>query len=167
MQNRTLEEYIENLRKYDDFEILRNELKIGDNYTVILYGNKDEIFSKVTQAFIDSPSENGIREAWNRNEKLEWNHDMMIFNYEAGTVNLGVIKRIHGKFLGIGHKINGQDHSIYIMFHSYQEKKMENVSWVKAMALAIAEFGDYILRNDITARFPEIEPGINSIPENK
>ena len=83
---------------------------------------------------------------------------------KAGTVVVQIRKKVHGQHKEDEDKINGLIHSVFVMFHPYQEKKMEGVSKFKAMALAITSFADYVIREKITARLPYNRLDINHIP---
>ena len=164
MEKITLQNYLNGLRECNDEEKLEREFRIYDNWPVLLFGNPDELFLKVTQAFRDSPQENGIREPW---EAIPTRHmeSYQRFNYGHGTVEVQMKKRIHGQHKWDEDKINGLVHSVWVMFHPYQEKKMEGVGKFKAMSLAIVSFGDYIIREKLTARLPYKHLDINHIPE--
>jgi|SRR3989344_1977358 len=163
-----LEEYLDKLRECNDEDKLERDFRIYDNWPVLLFGNQDELFLKVTKAFRDSPQEDGIREPWNYipTEHVFGTTDEFLqkFNYDAGTVVVQIRKSVHGQHKEDEDKINGLIHSVFVMFHPYQEKKMEGVSKFKAMALAIISFGDYMIREKITARLPYNRLDINHIP---
>ncbi len=159
---RTLEEYLDEVRKCEDPYRLRSEFKIYDNWPVLLYGNQEELFSKLIQAFKDSPKPGRIRETWHYVGDLRMGITQL-FDYDLGTVRVQVTKGSHGMWMSKEDKVNGLDHSVWVMFHPYQEKKMENVNWLRAMALAIVGFGEYVLRENLTARFPELD--LNYVPE--
>ena len=60
-----LSEYLDRLKECNDERVLlEHDLKIYDNWPVLLFGNPDELFLKITNAFRNSPQENGIREPW-------------------------------------------------------------------------------------------------------
>lgn len=164
-----LVDYLDRLKECDDENILENDLNIYDNYPVLLFGNPDELFLKVMGAFRNSPSKKGIREPWQyiSTEKgsLERDYIFQRFYYTAGTVEVQINKDFNWQYDGDEHKINGLEHSVWVMFHPYQKKKMEQVGRFKAMALAIVSFGDYVIRENLTARFPKRGLNINHIPE--
>lgn len=140
-------------------------MKIYDNWPVFIYGNKDELFSKVTQAF-RNPLEEGIKDSWHYvNDVIEEGGRItQLFDYGPGTVRVQVTRVYHGMWRKED-KINGLDPSVMVIFHPYQEKKMKNVHWVKAMALAIIGLGEYILKENLTARFPKDGLDLNYIPK--
>jgi len=161
---RTLREYLNEIRECEDPDKLRNELKIYDNWPILLYGNQDELFSKVTQAFRDSPKPEGIQDSWHyvgdsRGVRTQ------LFDYGLGTAHVQVTRGSHGMWMSEEDKVNGLDHSVWVMFHPYQEKKMENVNWFRAMALAIVGFGEYVMRENLTARFPKNGLDLNYVPK--
>ncbi len=159
---RTLRDYLDELRRCDDFARLEDELNVRDNYFVLLYGNREDLFSRVTQAFRDSPQEDGLRDSW----EFYWQRDdgmVQAFNYEPGTVMVQVWNdsgRTEDE-----HKINGQVPAIELSFHPSQRKEMEGVTPAKAMALAIVDFGDYVMREGLTARFTKNALDLNYVPE--
>jgi hypothetical protein len=159
-----LKEYLDEIRKCEDPDSLRNELKIYDNWPVLLYGNQDELFSKVTQAFRDSPKLEGIQDSWHYVGNCREGRTQL-FDYDLGTVHIQINRCSHGMWMSEEDKINSLYHSVWVMFHPYQKKKMENVSNVRAMALAIASFGEYVIRENLTARFPKNGLDLNYIPD--
>ena len=164
-----LSEYLDKLKECNDEAILEGKLKIYDNWPVLLFGNPAELFLKVTNSFRNSPRESSIREPWQyiKTEKgvLERDEIFKRFNYSSGTVEVQINKDFNFQYEGDEHKINGLEHSVWVMFHPYQKKKMEQVGRFKAMALAIVSFGDYVIRENLTARFPKRGLNINHIPE--
>ncbi len=164
MENkRTLRDYLNEIKACEDSDRLIDKLKIYDNFPVLLYGDQIELFSKVTQAFRDSPEPEGIVDGWHHVRDLK---DGMVqqFDYDQGTVSVQVTRDSHDAYtLGEKDRIDDVDHSIWISFHPYQKKKMRGVKGVRAMALAIADFGDYVIRENLTVRFPKAN--LNHISE--
>ncbi|HLC32201.1 MAG TPA: hypothetical protein VJJ82_00075 [Candidatus Nanoarchaeia archaeon] len=165
-----LSEYLDGLRECTDERILERDFRMTDNWPVLLFGNPDELFLKVTNAFRNSPQENGMREPWQDILRGEvWHRGgcpVERFSYVPGTVEVQVNKCFNGMYdVYQNNKINGLDHSVWVMFHPYQEKKMKNVGPSRAMALAIVSFGDYVIREKLTARFPKGGLNINHVPD--
>ncbi len=161
---KTLRSYLDEIRRCEDPHKLKYELKINDNWLVFLYGSPDKLFSNVTQAFRNSPQEDGIRDSWNYVGDGEGGRQLF-FDYEPGTVHTQVTKGCFCFGLSEADKIGGLEHSVWVTFHPYQEKKMVGVNPLRAMALAIAGFGEYILRENLTARFPNEGLDLNYIPK--
>ncbi len=163
-----LNEYLEKLKECNDEAKLKNEFKIYDNWPVLLFGDQDELFSKITKAFRDSPQENGIREHWHYIPTVgaigTLDEFLQKFSYGSGTVEVQMRKKAHGQHKENDDKINGLVHSVFVLFHPYQEKKIENVGKFKAMAMAITSFADYVIREKLTARLPYNGLNINQIP---
>lgn len=161
MANITLKEYLNEITICEDLDKLRNELDIYDNYPILFYGDQKELYSKLTQAFRES-NENSIIGCWDFVKRCGLGTE--IFNYRPGTVVVQVNDHSHGMWMSEKNKIKGLNHSMYIMFHPSQEKEMNNVHWLIAIALSIKGVGDYIIQEKLTARFPNAEEGINYIP---
>ncbi|HLC60344.1 MAG TPA: hypothetical protein VJJ52_02860 [Candidatus Nanoarchaeia archaeon] len=154
----TIDNYLDELKKCTDTDRLRTYLKVQDNYPVFLYGERAELFFMVTEAFRNSPSQNGIRDSF-FNPRTSGD-STWLFDYRNGAVTVQVN-------MGTNHmygdqRIGDLDHSVWVMFHSQPERYEEGVGYKKAMALAIASFGEYIEREKLTARFPRVN--LNYIP---
>ena len=67
--------------------------------TVLLYENQDELFSKVTQAFRDSPKPVGIQDSWHYVSDVP-EEISQLFDYDLGTVNIQITKGSHGMWMG-------------------------------------------------------------------
>jgi hypothetical protein len=160
----TLKDYLDGLRGCDDFARLQDKFNVRDNYFVLLYGDREDLFSKVTQAFKDSPQEDGLSNTWN----LCWQDEdgtRQMFDYEPGTVQAQVYKG-HCGMMVEEYKINGQTPAIALSFHPSQfSNLMKDVPPARAMALAIIDFGEYITREGLTVKFTKNELNLNYIPE--
>ena len=154
----TIDNYLDELRTCTDTDRLLTYLKVQDNYPVFLYGDRAELFSMVTEAFRNSPSQNGIRDSF-INPKMS-GYITWLFDYKGGAVTVQV--NMETNHMYGDQKIADLDHSVCVMFHSQPERFEEGVGYTKAMALAIASFGEYIKREKLTARFPRVN--LNYIP---
>jgi hypothetical protein len=47
------------------------------------------------------------------------------------------------------------DYTVAMSMHPFQKKKIDDISWVRAMANAIYDFGQFILEENIPASFPD------------
>lgn len=179
VDKRILREYLDKIRECEDPERLRNELKIYDNWPVLLYGNQDELFSRVTQAFRDSPKHGGIQDSWHyagqqsldcdRWGQLSELKGQQMFHFvqkkfgaEAQLFNFPAVS-LYGSE---EHRIVDRYHSIYLMFrgtHSDERK----IDFTRGIALAVAGFGDYVIRENLTARFPKNGLDLNYVPEGR
>jgi len=58
------------------------------------------------------------------------------------------------------------EHSCYAIFHPYQyvDDMCWADGWINVMALAISDFGEYVLKENLTARFPKNGLNLNHIP---
>src|SRR3989344_2449173 len=65
----SLEEYLANIRNCEDESKLLTELNIYDNFSVILYGNPEELYSKILIGFRNSTQEGNISEPWKESGK--------------------------------------------------------------------------------------------------
>lgn len=148
----TLTDYLHELRTCNDDERLRWELYIYDNYSIHLYGEED-LFSRVTQAFRNSPH-GSLRESWHLFAERD---DYTVFNYGLGTVQVYVWNDAIAIMKDQDMKINGRDPSVTLMVHPSQYspkgKEMEGVSPLRALAIAIVGLGEYIIQERLTARF--------------
>lgn len=162
MESRTLKDYLNAIKACEDTDRLKHEFKIKDNWSIYLYGDRETLYSKVTQAFNDSGKPSGIRDKWYFGYDVDKGKT---YYFEPGIVLAQVIKIIRhpDAINGDEDKIYGEEFQVFVMFHPYQEKKMENVPWIRAIALAIAGVGDYIIRENITARFPLLD--LNHVPD--
>lgn len=155
-KTRTLKSYIRELRHYKSDKKIKNDLKVDNNYPVLFYGNSDELYPRIVREFAISPNKKGIRDAW-ISEGSGLAEKTAIFNYELGIVQVQIRKSIHGMWLeSPGNQVNGMDHSMWVMFHPLQAKEMPGATYLRAMALAIAGFADYVLEDKLVARFPTI-----------
>jgi hypothetical protein len=165
---RTLNEYLDEIRQCEDPDRLRDELKVYDNWPVLLYGSQDELFSKVVQAFRDSPKAEGISDSWRYvgERNFDNGRQMLHFVHELGA-EAQLFNR-PGDYLGYWgeeHRVDGQDHSVFLMFHGTHAEGERKVHWIRGVALAVAGFGDYILRENIPVRFTGYGLELNYIPE--
>jgi len=160
-----LKKYLKEIRQCRNQDRLLEELKIQDNYMVLLYGNPEDLFPKVTDAFRASPQKEGIRDEWCLDRDGLNNKT---FNYKPGTAIVQVEKGSHAFFMRHTDRIDGADHSVWLSFHPYQGLSLEDSlpstesDWLK-MASAIAGFGEYVLRKKLAARFPAVN--INHVPK--
>jgi len=156
MQFTSLDEYVEALRNTEDPDILDSKLKTGDNYGIIFFGDGKEIFDKLSK--IGSP--------WVQKKDEP---GRVLFYYDSGSVIMNLFQ-VGGRWTDPEHQIEGQLFSAHCMFQPYQGssmypdgKRMPDVSCGKAMALAIADFLDYVKAEGYTFRLPEVN--INHIPD--
>ena len=161
---RTLRDYLDELMVCDDFARLRDEFNVRDNYFVLLYGDREDLFARVSQTFRNSPQNDGLRDSWN----LSWQNEeetRQMFDYEPGTVQAQVYKGNCGMTQDED-KINGRIPSIALSFHpSNFRNPMKDVDPTRAMALAIIDFGEYVMKEGLTAKFTKNELNLNYVPE--
>lgn len=169
----TLIDYLDELRTCSDDERLRWELSIYDNYPIHLYGESD-LFSRVTQAFRDSPH-GSLSESWHLFFERAGD-DTLGFNYGHGTVQVYVWNEAIAIMKDQNMKINGRDPSVTLMVHpsqydrqyqdfSHRGKEMEGVSSFRALAIGIVALGEYIIQERLTARFTKNGLDITYIPK--
>ncbi|OGX08072.1 MAG: hypothetical protein A2Z88_07190 [Omnitrophica WOR_2 bacterium GWA2_47_8] len=162
MADTNLADYLAAIRVCDDQFRLKEVHGIYDNWPVLLYGNRNEVFDKVAQAFRESAQERGIRDSWIEYEAAERNR--LVFEYESGTVLAQIQGRTHAMYSKEEDRIQGSTHSVFVMFHAHPDKEGQDGWDFKAISSAIAGFGDYIIMERFTARFPRANPKINHIP---
>jgi len=134
---------------------------------VLLYGNPEDLFPRVTDAFRASPQKEGIRDEWCLDRDGPNNKT---FNYEPGTVIVQIEKGSHAFFMRPVDRIDRADHSVWLSFHPCQGLSPEDSlppytesDRLIKMASAIAGFGEYLLGEKLTARFPAVD--INHVPK--
>ena len=150
----SLEQYLNGLRTCDNPDILKEKFKIYDNFHILLYGNADDIFSKVAGAFTSLD----LGEQW-YHEIVEGD-DLFFHNTQArGHIHKGPYHPLTEE----ENKINAEDHTLWVMFHSYKTS-MGNLDNFRFIASAVTHFGDYIIREKLTARFPILGLEFNYIP---
>ena len=161
---KTLREYLDDILACDESDRLRDEFKIDDNWPILLYGNEDGLFSKIVRAFREAPQEDGLRGKWTQQGCYHNDPYYAYFEYDAGAVVVQVRKCPDRMQLDEEDRINGLDHVMFVMFHPYQKKSMEGRNHRQAMAFVIAEFGEYIIQQKLTARLPYHGLDINHVP---
>ena len=150
----SLEEYLQGLRTCDDSTLLGERFKIYDNFHILLYGNADDLFSKVAGAFKSLE----LGEQWYR-EPVK-SDDLFFHNTKArGHIHKGPYHPLTEE----EDRINGEAHSAWAMFHPYKSS-MGNLANYALIASAVTQFGDYIVRERLTVRFPISGLEFNYIP---
>ena len=163
MKKTNLKEYIDELRVCQDSKRLKDELiKYADNWPILFFGEGNNIFDIITTdmektleshdlfsgTYILLPEHTAF-EGINRPVRK-------CYNYEAGTINIQVYRIIDTLYIGDEHKMNGQDHSLWVSLHPYQEKRITGLDTYQAMAQVIVDIGEYILKKGIfTVRLPK------------
>ncbi|MDO8656027.1 MAG: hypothetical protein Q7K45_02205 [Nanoarchaeota archaeon] len=150
----SLTDYLNELRACNDPALLKDRFKIYDNFHILLYGNADDLFSRVASAFKSLE----LGEKWYQ-EPLE-SDDLFFHNTQAmGHIHKGPYHPLTEE----EDRINGENHSAWVMFHSYKTS-MGNLANYALIASAVAHFGDYIIRERLTARFPMQGLKFNYVP---
>jgi len=114
---------------------LTAEWGVYDNYSILLNANiKDVVryLSESSKYFHQNNYPNNI--------------GAPRFHYIPGTV----IIPIHSR----GGDWNEKHYSIQITLHPYQDKKIENISFTRAIAMVIDDIGQFILKENISACIP-------------
>ena len=87
MATRTLKEYLDEIGACEDPARLTGELHVYDNWPVLFYGDQDELFSKVTRAFRDSPKKGvwgihglmAVKQTGEENKYFAINQELFMF----------------------------------------------------------------------------------------
>lgn len=150
----SLTQYLDGLRTCNDPSVLEHTFKIYDNFHILLYGNADTLFSKVEGAFRSLD----LGESWYP-EPVE-SEDLFFHNTNArGHIHKGPYHPLTEE----EDQINGENHCAWVMFHSYKTS-MGNIDNFGYIAAAVTHFGDYLIRERLTARFPKSGLEFNYVP---
>ena len=150
-----LEEYLEALQNCPD-EQLRDELGIYDNWPIFLNADFDNIV-----AYLRESKRYEHEKAIEKSDGI--NH---LFDYVQGTVKLQVFNWIPpfattGSSFGntergrIESERQLRDYNMTIMLHPYQDRKIESVHWLRALAMVVDDIGQLIIRENIPACMPD------------
>ncbi len=150
----SLEEYLNGLRTCDNPAILKERFRIYDNFHILLYGNADTLFSKVAGAFKSLD----LGERW-YSEPAE-SDDLFFHNTKTRA---HIHKGPYHILTEEEDRINGEDHSAWVMFHPYKSS-MGNPANYALIASAVTHFGDYVIRERLTVRFAMPGLEFNYIP---
>ncbi|MGM5485527.1 MAG: hypothetical protein ACQEP1_06680, partial [Nanobdellota archaeon] len=166
-EEKTLREYLDQIENCNSSRRLKYEYGISDNWPILLFGDRGGLYSKVIGAFENSYQEFGIRAQWNFLDTLEDSSGIESrrqYEYNQGSIVAQVAKGPYPEFMiNEVNRIHGEENSVWVMFHPYQENRMD-INECRAMASAISGFGEYVLREKLTARFPKAGSGISYIP---
>jgi len=146
-----LEHYLKALKDCPD-EQLKDELGIYDNWPIFLKADFDFVV-KYLKAF----------ESYKHKETLEKDDGTKhLFDYIPGTVEMQVFDWISPTFTtGIGcnntRKSERQlrDYNMTILLQPYQQRKIEGVHKLRALAIVVDDLGQFIIRENIPACMPK------------
>lgn len=151
-----LEEYLEALRTCPD-EKLTEELGIYDNWPILLQGNYDEIVRD-----LESSSESGSlfsgeyrfrREARNQDGSVTRRYE-----YVAGTVELQfdpkVLDTTFPEQSPEHHERQLRDFTVNFCLHPYQDKKIPETSWKRAIAIVAEDICRYATKKGFALCLP-------------
>ncbi len=161
-RKKSLKEYLNKLERCNDIgRLLSDEFKIYDNWPVLLYGNQDELFRKAREAFTE---EDYPDKSWHLKGTFK-DGTCYLFENNSKTGRVQINKGMYWEHKR--DKIKGLKHSVWVMFHPGLGKGegIPIYGWEKSMALSIVDFGKYIIKNNLTARFPKNGLNINYIPD--
>jgi hypothetical protein len=174
MGKRTLDWYIRALRECDDRDRLQDKLKIGDNFTVFLYGAQDRLLRQALAAFKGESWNPAYEEKDNvlfEDDRLRRLLTRRDFNYRPEKISASV--RRTWNLCGPTFRIKGLDMepSVQVSFHVHHVElvgedieRPQTHPWpLETIAKAVADFGEYIINKGLTARF--WYANINYVPE--
>ncbi|GEM_PF-5052021 len=160
----------EELRESANGDALEKRWGIYDNFPVLLYGEEFPLYKTLFDAFLNSPRQDGLHDKWiidtrqarlamileylSRNQIISSPH----FYYDPGTAS--VVFHQTGEthaFRRAEYHLGGKPSSLWLSFHPYNPKKMEGVHGRVGLASGIADFVQYVAKNDIAARFLRFE----------
>ena len=149
-----LDEYLKSLQNCPD-EQLREELGMSDNWPIFLNADFDSVVEHLRQS-----------ESYRHEETIKKtfgvNH---LFDYVPGTVKLQVFNWIpFNSTTGYGYnnterdKIESErqlkDYNLTIMLHPYQDRKIEGVHLLRALAMVADDIGQFTIRENIPTCMP-------------
>lgn len=148
-----LEEYLEALSNCPD-EQLRDELGIYDNWPIFMQANFDRVIECLkSQEYL-------LKDTIERPRGI-----IHLFDYIPGTVELQVFNWIPLAFT-TGSGVNRtesdkleserqlRDYNITIMLHPDQERRIEGVNILRAIAIVVYDIGQFAIREKIPASMP-------------
>ncbi|MBI3190273.1 hypothetical protein HYZ41_01065 [archaeon] len=140
-----LREYLDSVKECSDKE-LGNEYGIYDNFSILLNANFETVINDL---------ENFGNYKLYLAEGVTPPGKILNLNYLPGVVNLRILNWV---MPGSGLCIEGieeKNYNMTINLHSYQDRKIDNTSDSRAIAMVVGDVGEYILKNNITACFPK------------
>ncbi len=150
-----LEEYLKELKKCDNVDELK-ELHIYDNWPVLLYGNQEKIFKKIDLHFKQSPRFRFSESIVQRKKE--------VYDFENTFITIG--KENREDYSAKEHQVNGLDHCIWIVLHPYNDHRTK--AWnFHEMTSNIIDLSEYIIEQNLTARFPKEGLELNYVGRTK
>ena len=149
-----LDEYLEALQNCPD-EQLKDELGIYDNWPIFLNADFDSVVEHLKQS-----GDYGITDTIEKSDGVKH-----LFQYTPGTVELQVFNWIP-PFLTTDSGCNNterdrieserqlRDYNMTIILHPYQDRKIEGVHWLRALAKVADDIGQFAIRENIPTCMP-------------
>ncbi len=143
-----LDEFLKALESCPDGE-LKEELGIYDNWPIFLKADFDHVFRCMEQ---DRTFE------YLKERSREFHGFFHFFYYAHGTVYLQIMNGLWdincSLRKGEDDKLQSRGYRTTITFHPYQDRKMEGVNYLRAMAMAVADVSRLIIRERIPICVP-------------
>jgi len=80
--------------------------------------------------------------------QVEEEDEPQLFSTKSGAITIPIM------FLDSWLR-SGEDYTVSINLQPFHKKKIDNIPWIRAMANAIYDFGQFILEENIPASFPD------------
>jgi len=141
-----LEEYLEALQNCPD-EQLKDELGMYDNWPIFLNADFGSVVEHLRQS-----------ENYTHRKTIEETKGVKhLFEYALGTVHLQVFNWIPPFFCN-GSEEDKQrqknDYNMTLILHPYQDRKIEGVHWLRALAMVADDIGQFSIRENIPTCMP-------------